>query len=319
MACKVLLPIAIKESSIELVNIKMGGLSTCIGIFVVVVAVLFSSPPTTEADFRKFLIKGLQKDSNFFESTLRNPLKSLRHKLSPVQHYSFGCSSFVYYDTNYFIGFKKRWINIGSVKGLTKKVTSTLKKSNSEDFSNLFIGTNIVIFILWQFSYTRPFMKRHFLCSMENICGGRVWCIFLNNVSHQDFFHLMINMSSFYTFLPVLWSRKSIRYRLPMLMAGSGLTGTFVSLFYFNIVKGWRHQLHGASAIVSGLTTILALLFPNRTFVVYGFPVKAMQLLIIQLLIELYRMANVQRVGVDFASHLGGMIFAVTYYNYNYY
>ena len=293
--------------------------STYLGIIVVVVAVLFSSPPTTETDFRKFLIKSLQKDSNFFESTLRNPLKSLKHKLSPVRHYSFGCSSFVYYDTNYFVGYKKSWINLGSVESLKKKIASTLKKSSSDDFSNLFIGANIVVFIFWQFSYTRPFMKRNFLCSMENISCGRIWCVVLNNISHQDFFHLMINMSSFYSFLPVLWSRKSIRYQLPLLMVGSGLTGTFTSLFYFNIIKGWRHQLHGASAIISGLMVILALLFPTRTFVVYGFPVKAMQLLIIQLLIELYRMANVQRVGVDFASHLGGMIFAVTYYNYNYY
>ena len=297
----------------------MVSLSTYLGVIIVVVAALFSSPPTTETDFRKFLIKSLQKDSNFFESTLRNPLKSLKHKLSPVQHYSFGCSSFVYYDTNYFVGYKKNWVNLGSVERLKKKITSTLKKSSSEEFSNLFIGANIVVFIFWQFSYTRPFMQRNFLCSMENISSGRIWCIVLNNISHQDFFHLMINMSSFYTFLPVLWSRKSIRYQLPLLMVGSGLTGTFTSLFYFNIIKGWGHQHHGASAIISGLTVILALLFPTRTFVVYGFPVKAMQLLIIQLLIELYRMANVQRVGVDFASHLGGMVFAVTYYNYNYY
>jgi len=46
---------------------------------------------------------------------------------------------------------------------------------------------------------------------------------------------------------------------------------------------------------------------------------KAMQFLIIQVTIELYRMANVTRSGIDFASHLGGMLFAVSYYNYNYY
>ena len=40
----------------------------------------------------------------------------------------------------------------------------------------------------------------------------------------KDVFHLMINMSCFYSFLPVLWSRKSVRLQLPLLMLGSGLT-----------------------------------------------------------------------------------------------
>ena len=297
----------------------MSRTSTFFGICIVLLAVLFSSPPTTETDFRKFLTKEIKKDDDFFESTLKNPLRALRSKLLPVQFHSFGCSSFVYYDTNYFVGFKKNWISLGSLKGFKNKKLFSVKKMSADDFSNYFIGINVVVFLFWNFSYTKPFMRRNFLCSLENIKCGRIWCILLNNISHQEFFHLMMNMSCFYSFLPILWSKKSIRINIPFIMLCSGLSGTFTSLCYFNLIKGWRHELHGASAIVSGLTVILALLFPTRTFLVYGFPMKAMQFLIIQVTIELYRMANVTRNGIDFASHLGGMLFAVSYYNYNYY
>lgn len=291
--------------------------STCVGIFVVVVAVLFSSPPTKETDFRRFLIKSVKKDEALL-AALTNPLESLRRKLLPVKMYSIGCSSLVYYDKHYFVGFKKNWINLGSLRGLKKSLKLNWKKMTAEEFSSLFIGCNIFVFILWQFSFTRGFVRKNFLCSMENIKSGRIWCILLNNVSHQELFHLAINMSSFYTLFPVLWSRRSIRNDLPMIMLGTGLAGTFTSLFYFNFIKGWNHQLHGASAIVSGMTVLVALIFPSRIFLVYGFPVRSVQFLFLQLLIEVYRMANVARIGVDFASHIGGMMCAYTYYSQKY-
>ena len=50
----------------------------------------------------------------------------------------------------------------------------------------------------------------------------------------------------------------------------------------------------------------------------YGFPVRSAQFLLIQLLIEMYRMANVARVGIDFASHIGGMMCAYMYYSQKY-
>ena len=74
----------------------MSRTSTFFGICIVLLAVLFSSPPTTETDFRKFLTKQIKKDDDFFESTLKSPLRALRSKLLPVQFHSFGCSSFLF-------------------------------------------------------------------------------------------------------------------------------------------------------------------------------------------------------------------------------
>ena len=79
-----------------------------------------------------------------------------------VKFHSFGCSSFVYYDTNYFVGFKKNWISLGSLKGFKNKKLFSVKKMSADDFSNYFIGINVVVFLFWNFSKNIENVILHF-------------------------------------------------------------------------------------------------------------------------------------------------------------
>lgn len=185
------------------------------------------------------------------------------------------------------------------------------------------IGLNVVVFLAWQAAFVVPelrqFMVTNFLVSTTHVMHGLVWTLVTTAFSHNEIWHLAINMF-------VLWSFGIVLERL-------WGTRTFV-LFYLAaaVVASISHcvvstvLMHnsdipalGASGAVSGLLLAYALTFPRHKILLMGIvPVPALLGVLAFVGIDLWGLFAQTRGGglpIGHGAHLGGALAgAVMYY-----
>ena len=124
---------------------------------------------------------------------------------------------------------------------------------------------------------------------------------------HGNFNHLFFNMLGLWMFgseLEHVWGPK----RFLQFYAASVLAAAVTQLIV-NAVLGSMAPTIGASGGLFGLLLAFAMLFPNRTILLFFvIPMKAKWLVALYGVIELYQGVYVMNSGVAHFAHLGGML-----------
>ena len=124
---------------------------------------------------------------------------------------------------------------------------------------------------------------------------------------HGSFNHLFFNMLGLWMFgseLERVWGDK----RFLQFYAASVLAAAVTQLVV-TAVMGSQYPTIGASGGLFGLLLAFAMMFPNRTILLFFvIPMKAKWLVLLYGLLELYQGAAVMNTGVAHFAHLGGML-----------
>jgi membrane associated rhomboid family serine protease len=139
--------------------------------------------------------------------------------------------------------------------------------------------------------------------------GGefRPWQIVTYAFLHANFNHLFFNMLGLWMFgteLEHVWGQR----RFVIFYFASVLAAALTQLAV-NLVMGSAGPTVGASGGLFGLLLAFAMLFPNRTILLFFvIPMKAKWLALLYGVLELYQGVYVMNSGVAHFAHLGGML-----------
>jgi rhomboid-like protein len=174
------------------------------------------------------------------------------------------------------------------------------------------------LFCAWQIPALSQILQNHFICSRANVLyRKRFHAVFLSTVSHASFRHLAMNLYGWVTFgtsVTRVLQRNRLDLRFFVLGAAIVSSAAFLVL-----------SKHGGCIGLSGVTLALlafdARVFPNRQLgMVIGFlPIRmaAEHILIVISLMSVLGIVSQGRSpgpNVAHATHLGGIIFGIVYY-----
>jgi membrane associated rhomboid family serine protease len=181
---------------------------------------------------------------------------------------------------------------------------------------SIIIGLNVLVFLAWQATSLLPglfeFMTANFLVSTSHVLHGYVWTLITAAFSHNELWHLAINMFvlwSFGTVLEHLWgTRVFVLFYLAAAVVAS-VSHCAVSSF----LMGRDDILAlGASGAVSGLLLAYALHFPRHRILLFGIvPVPALAGVLAFIGLDLWGLIAQGRGGglpIGHGAHLGGAL-----------
>ncbi len=180
----------------------------------------------------------------------------------------------------------------------------------------IIIGLNVLVFLAWQAVAVVPglgdFMIANFLVSTSHLEHGLVWTLVTAAFSHNELWHLAINMFvlwSFGTVLEHLWgTRIFVLFYLAAAVVAS-LSHCVVSTF---VIGNSDIPALGASGAVSGLLLAYALHFPRHRILLFGIiPVPALAGVLLFLGLDLWGLIAQGRGGglpIGHGAHLGGAL-----------
>jgi len=190
---------------------------------------------------------------------------------------------------------------------------------------SVIIGLNVLVFLGWQASYfvpdLQPIMMGNFLVSTSHFVHGYVWTLVTAAFSHNEIWHLAINMFvlwSFGTVLERLWrTRVFVIFYLVAAVVAS-ISHCVVSSI---LIGNGNIPALGASGAVSGLLLAYALYFPRHKILLFGvIPVPALAGVLAFVGIDLWGLMAQSRGGglpIGHGAHLGGALAgALMYYFY---
>jgi membrane associated rhomboid family serine protease len=129
------------------------------------------------------------------------------------------------------------------------------------------------VFLLWKIPLFQPLLQKHFVCSRRNVAAGRFSCLFLSEISHVSFMHLLLNLVTLHSFAPTISGalRTTTNWPLWHLMVGTALIASIGHLAF-----GKREGCIGMSDITLAFVAMYARIFPGiKLSIVIGgiFPV----------------------------------------------
>jgi len=180
----------------------------------------------------------------------------------------------------------------------------------------IIIGLNVIVFLAWQatpmVAGLFEYMTANFLVSTSHILHWHVWTLITAAFSHNELWHLAINMFvlwSFGTVLEHLWgTRVFVLFYLAAAVIAS-VSHCAVSSF----LMGRDDILAlGASGAVSGLLLAYALHFPRHRILLFGIvPVPALAGVLAFVGLDLWGLIAQGRGGglpIGHGAHLGGAL-----------
>jgi len=181
---------------------------------------------------------------------------------------------------------------------------------------SVIIGLNVFVFLAWQAaSYSPPgfeFMTENFLVSTTHILHLHVWTLVTAAFSHNELWHLALNMFvlwSFGTVLEHLWGTRV--FVLVYLAAAVVASVSHCAVSSFIIGQDNIPAL-GASGAVSGLLLAYALHFPRHRILLFGIvPVPALAGVLGFVGLDLWGLIAQGRGGglpIGHGAHLGGAL-----------
>ncbi|MEO5844396.1 MAG: rhomboid family intramembrane serine protease [Caldimonas sp.] len=137
--------------------------------------------------------------------------------------------------------------------------------------------------------------------------GFLPWQIVTYAFLHGSFNHLFFNMLGLWMFggeLEQVWGQKRF-----VIFYAASVVAAALSQLLVNALIGSAAPTVGASGGLFGLLLAFAMIFPNRTILVFFvIPMKAKFLVALYGIIELYQGVYVMNSGVAHFAHLGGML-----------
>ncbi len=185
----------------------------------------------------------------------------------------------------------------------------------------LIIFLNIVVFLLWatvDYTGLLEFMFANFLVSFRALTDGRWWTLISSVFSHNQLFHILINMFVLRGFGTVMSETMGAKkFILFYLLAGIG-----GSLVHSLVSEFWMHQTDlpalGASGAIAGIILYFSFLFPDEKILLLGLiPVRAMWGAIILVAFDVWGLFEQTRGGeslIGHGAHLGGAAIGICWF-----
>jgi membrane associated rhomboid family serine protease len=181
---------------------------------------------------------------------------------------------------------------------------------------SVIIGLNVLVFFAWQAASYSPrlfaFMTENFLVSTLHIEHLRVWTLVTAAFSHNELWHVALNMFvlwSFGTVLEHLWGTRV--FVLVYLAAAVVASVSHCALSSFIMGRDDIPAL-GASGAISGLLLAYALHFPRHRILLFGIvPVPALAGVLAFVGLDLWGLIAQGRGGglpIGHGAHLGGAL-----------
>lgn len=170
------------------------------------------------------------------------------------------------------------------------------------------IGMNVAVFGLWYLKYRNVrlyrMMENYFI--MDRLGGTSNWSMVLSTFSHQEPFHLLVNMGCLYSFSGTMLSVLGVPGFTSLYLI-SGIWSSMASLCYAQMFKNFGRSL-GASGAIAGVFTCFATLFPTAGVSLFFFPIPGGAITAAGLFAGYNVAGCLLRWGsFDYAAHLGGM------------
>ena len=187
------------------------------------------------------------------------------------------------------------------------------------------VGINVVVFLLWlvavRGSDLWAFMATNFLVSTHRLEQGMWWTLVTAAFSHQELWHLALNMIVLWSFGSVLERLVGVRVFTTFYLVAA-VVSSASHCFVSSVLMG-NDQLSalGASGAVSGVLIAFALLFPRNKILLFGvIPIPALIGALLFVAIDLWGLGAQTRgaaLPIGHGAHLGGalcgFIFWATY------
>ncbi len=178
------------------------------------------------------------------------------------------------------------------------------------------VGLDVAVFFFWQLARTSEplarFLLVNFVVSADRLEAGLFWTLLTSVFSHQEFWHLGVNMV-------VLWSFGSILERLwgwrafSAFYLAAGIAGSAAhAAACVWILHEPRIAALGASGAVAGVLMAYAVLFPRQKILVMGIvPVPAAGGVLAFAALDVWGLVAQSRGGglpIGHGAHLGGAL-----------
>ncbi|XP_020583827.1 RHOMBOID-like protein 12, mitochondrial isoform X1 [Phalaenopsis equestris] len=176
------------------------------------------------------------------------------------------------------------------------------------------IGTNVVVYFLWQFA-DLSFMKKHFVISLENLRNGNLHTMLTSAFSHAELGHLVTNMVGLFFFGTNISRLFGPAFLLKLYVAGALGGSVFFLLhrIYLESAQPFYRRAHalGASAAVNAIILLDVFLFPkNMYYVNLVIPVPAILMGAFIICSDLWRI-NKGDDNISGSAHMGGAFVAL--------
>jgi membrane associated rhomboid family serine protease len=184
------------------------------------------------------------------------------------------------------------------------------------------VGLNAVVFLLWLVavhgSDLWAFLATNFLVSTHRLAQGLWWTLITAAFSHQQLWHLALNMVVLWSFGSVLerilgWRDFAIFYLIAAVF--SSASHCFVSSV---LIGNDRLAALGASGAVSGVLIAFALLFPRHKILLFGIvPIPALVGALLFVALDLWGLTAQTRgaaLPIGHGAHLGGALCGALYW-----
>jgi len=181
---------------------------------------------------------------------------------------------------------------------------------------SVIIGLNVLVFLGWQVAVAVPdfrsFMMANFLVSTSHLVHGFVWTLVTAAFSHNEIWHVAINLFvlwSFGTVLERLWGTRTFVIFYLVAAVVASISHCVVSSI---LMGNGNIPALGASGAVSGLLLAYALHFPRHKILIFGvIPVPALAGVLAFVGIDLWGLLAQSRGGglpIGHGAHLGGAL-----------
>lgn len=184
------------------------------------------------------------------------------------------------------------------------------------------LGVNIGVFAVWVVSLGSPalhdLMIKNFLVSPLHLARGRVWTLLTAEFSHNQVWHLALNMIVLMSFAPPL-ERLLGRARFLRFYLGAAIVASVAhcALTAFYLRRSAVAAL-GASGALSGVLLLFALLFPRQRILLFGIvPVPALAGALLFVALDVWGLTAQRHGGglpIGHGAHLGGALAGAGYY-----
>lgn len=172
------------------------------------------------------------------------------------------------------------------------------------------LGLNAAVFGLWQIRYSNTtiykMLEKYFIMDRSALTRRSNLSLILSSFSHQEPFHLLVNMGCLYSFSGTMISMLGVPGFASLYLI-SGVWASFFSLAYSQVFRYFGRSL-GASGSIAGVFTAFATMFPKAGIAFFFIPIPG-GASVAAGLFALYNIAGcLMRWGsFDYAAHLGGM------------
>lgn len=174
------------------------------------------------------------------------------------------------------------------------------------------LGANAVVFGLWQLPKYWKFLQRYMLLEKDHIYSK--WSLIGSAFSHQEVWHLGMNMLALWSFGTSLASILGASNFFSLYM-NSAIAGSLFSIWYPRIARlGMIGPSLGASGALFGVFGCFSYLFPSAQILLLVFPIPGGAWVAFLGACAWNAAGCVLRWGsFDYAAHLGGSLIGVLY------